>query len=104
MHQPLNATEALQLANDLVDRKEIEKEVIKWKKKHVHFKDEEDNICRTLGTGYWHEFMKRNSHLIVCKRGKSLQWTGMHGQLTVILLICTKMYMQEWRQHMWQKN
>ena len=32
MHQPLNATEAFQLANDLVDGEEIEKEVIKWKR------------------------------------------------------------------------
>ena len=52
MHQPLNATEALQCANDLVDGEEIDKEVIEWKKKHIHFKDEENNICRTLGPGY----------------------------------------------------
>jgi len=30
MHQPLNATEALQLANNLVDGQDIKIEVIEW--------------------------------------------------------------------------
>ena len=42
MHQPLNATETLQLANDLTERNEIQEEVIAWKKKHSDYKEETD--------------------------------------------------------------
>ena len=72
MHQPLNATEALQLANDLTEGNEIQEEVIAWKKKHSHYKEVTDrnDVTRMLGCGYWDGFMRRNGHLIVCKRGQ----------------------------------
>ena len=51
MHQPLNATEVLQLANDLTEGSEIQEEVIAWKKKHLHYKEETDknDVTRMLG-------------------------------------------------------
>ena len=60
MHQPLNATEALHLANDLTEGNEIQEEVIAWKKKYLHYKEEtdENDVRRTLGCGYWDGFMR----------------------------------------------
>ena len=63
----------MQLANDLTEGNEIQEEVIAWKKKHLHYKeetDENDVRTRTLGCGYWDGFMRRNGNLIVCKRGQ----------------------------------
>ena len=51
MHQQLNATEALQLANDLTEGNEIQEEVIAWKKKFLHYKEATDrnDVTRMLG-------------------------------------------------------
>jgi len=86
MHQPLNATEALHLANDLTEGNEIQEEVITWKKKHLHYKEETDKnkVTRMLECGCWNGFMRRNGHLIVCKRGQKFAmdrdtWSTYHN-------------------------
>jgi len=86
MHQPLNATEALQLANDLTEGNEIQEEVIAWKKKHSYYKEATDrnDVTRMLGHGYWDGFMRKNGHLIVCKRGQKFAmdrdtWSTYHN-------------------------
>jgi hypothetical protein len=68
IRQPLTPTEALCLINGLIDKKPLQERLIIWKE--AQNMDQPDEKKGKLGPGYWAGFMRRNSHLLVTKRGE----------------------------------
>ena len=62
----LTPSQCLLLANDLVEDTEIEKEVIKFKKKKYKQKFEKTS----LGQYYWRDFKRGYAHLLTFQRGQ----------------------------------
>ena len=63
MHQHLNSSEALALANSLIEGTDIEKQVREWKNNNSYMKNDEATRL-ILGKDYWNGFWKCNGHLL----------------------------------------
>ena len=67
IRQSLTPSKALSLVNSIIDEKQIQQDLIKWKEKYSN------NMDGTVGQGYWNRFMKRQKHRIVSKRGQKYE-------------------------------
>ena len=64
----ISPSQGIRLINDLIDGTPVQKDLIKMKKSI-----ESSDTSGTVGIGYWRQFMKRNGHLLVSKRGKKFE-------------------------------
>ena len=67
MRQCLTPSKGLMLVNSLIAGTRIQSELVAWKRNNT------PNFTGTLGPGYWQNFMKRNKHKIVGKRGQKYE-------------------------------
>ena len=67
MRQCLTPSKGLMLVNSLITGTRIQSELVAWKRNNT------PNFTGTLGPGYWQNFMKRNKHKIVGKRGQKYE-------------------------------
>ena len=61
--QSLNVSQGLQLINDIIFKTQHQKKLITFKERHC------SSSKGCVGKGYWRGFLRRNSHLLVTKRG-----------------------------------
>ncbi len=83
MRQPITASQGLQLANSLINKKAIQKKVTDWRQTHCKaFKDGGGKI--ELGKGYWNSFLRRNRRLIRTKKAVKFDNKRQNGVITPI--------------------
>jgi hypothetical protein len=70
MRTPITTSQGLQLANSLIEGKEIQKKLEKWKSKYCQAYKKNGKL--QLGQMYWKNFMKRNKHLIRAKKNSQV--------------------------------
>ena len=79
VRQPVNVTEAIVLANDLIKKTEHQDAVVEFQKaRHLGSPEFEHD---TLTKNWWKGFLRRHGHLIVTKRGERFaynrsEWTN----------------------------
>jgi len=68
--QPLTTTEGLQLVNSLIKGTKYERMVTKFQSKYCKGTMKKTTKKGELGTQFWHNFMKCNSHCLINKWGE----------------------------------
>ena len=71
VRQPLTPTEGIQLMNSLIKDRDLQKDLIEYKKRRRNLgQGLYPERLGEVGRGYWTGFMRRQSHRLVTKRGE----------------------------------
>jgi hypothetical protein len=71
VRQPLTPTEGIQLMNSLIKDRELQSELIEYKRRRCHLgQGNYPERLGEVGRGYWYGFIRRHSHRLVTKRGE----------------------------------
>ena len=92
IRQCLTPSQGLKLVNDIIKDTPVQQDLEDFKTKFSLSKNP-----RSVGSGYWRGFKKRNGHLIVSKRGQKYELDSQHGALTLILTRYTIRLERRWK-------